>query len=100
MKSLLTAVTLTVTLCAAACASMNGGEEPGLTYNTVYYDGHYGSLYSGFWGPDHRFYYATGAGKPHFRDAGAHVRPRPAIGFHELRIADHMHTARAVHDAR
>jgi len=96
MKSLLAALALTGALLAASCASTGGREESGLTYNTVYYDGHYGALYSGFWGPDHRFYYATAAGKPHFRDVGAHVRPSAANGFHQVRIADHMHTASAL----
>ena len=93
LKALLLALS---TALLPACASMEAGDIFGgerYTYSEGFYDGHYGPLYSGFWGPDHYFYYSTAAGQPHFRDSARHFREHAAEGFRPTRVPDRMHVA-------
>lgn len=103
MKRLVLAVAASLSM--AACA---GVERPSpsasrpevrralanVTVNQVYYDGHYGRLVSGFWGPDNQFYFSTG-GIAHRRDAGRHVRRQEAPGFERVRVPDLLRAVNA-----
>jgi hypothetical protein len=82
-------------LCAAAaaltlsaCATGHGGygvgygPGPGPGYDT-YYDGFYGDINDGYWGPDQAFYY-HGPDGHYVRDNGNHFRHQSFSGAHGL----------------
>ena len=99
MKRLACAAALLAMTLLPACATSERqtaiAHPSNVRVSEVYYDGHYGPLYSGFWGPDSYFYYSI-SGPVHRRDSGRHVRRQAANGFREVAVPDRMHTATRV----
>ncbi len=73
-------------LALSACASGHGGYAAGYGpdggYDT-YYDGFYGDVADGYWGPDDGFYY-HGPDGHYVRDGGNHFRHQSFSGGHGM----------------
>ena len=102
MKGLAVALMFASLMCAA-CAEVERPRPSATTSHSmlqnalarvrtsqVYYDGAYGHLISGYWGPDNTFYFST-RGPAHRRDAAHHIRRQPADGFRSTRVPDLLH---------
>ena len=85
MNKLAIALAASAALLISACASAG---YSGAAYYDGYYDNGYGRVWSGYWGPDSHFYYATRRGHPFVRDDAHHFRRDPGEGFRHFHMRD------------